>query len=205
MAKAASKKPARKRLARRAPPPAAAVASVEDEALTDKQAAFVAEYLVDLNATQAAIRAGYSADTARAIGCENLTKPYIADAIAEAMRQRAQRTEVTADRVVLELARIGFSDMRRFTTWGARGVTLTSSEALEDDDARCVAEVSETTSQYGGSLKFKLHDKVGALTLLGKHLGIFPDKHEHTGKNGGPIEHTHRQVWTVGGRAIAWN
>lgn len=65
-------------------------------ALTPKQAAFVQEYLIDLNATQAAIRAGYSVDTAKSIGCENLTKPDVANAIAEAKAERAAKTGITA-------------------------------------------------------------------------------------------------------------
>lgn len=80
--------------------------------LTEKQQRFVDEYLVDLNATQAAIRAGYSADTARAIGHENLTKPDIQLAIAEARKAQQQRTQITADRVVLELGLIAFADAR---------------------------------------------------------------------------------------------
>ena len=68
--------------------------------LTPKQARFVQEYLIDLNAAQAAIRAGYSAKTARVIGHENLIKPDIAAAIEKAMAERAERTELTADWVV---------------------------------------------------------------------------------------------------------
>ena len=71
--------------------------------------------------------------------------------------------------------------MRQFTTWGPSGVTLRDSAELDEDAARCVAEVSETTSKDGGSVKFKLHDKVGALTLAGKHLGMFTERVEHTG------------------------
>lgn len=76
--------------------------------LTEKQQRFVDEYLIDLNATQAAIRAGYSVKTADAIGCENLTKPNIQQAIAEHMAERSRRTGVNQDRVVLELAKIAY-------------------------------------------------------------------------------------------------
>ena len=79
-----------------------------------------------------------------------------------------------------ELARIGFSDMRRFTTWGPDGVRMHASAALDEDSARCVAEVSQTINAQGGALKFKLHDKVSALTLVGKHLGMFVDRLDHT-------------------------
>ena len=78
--------------------------------LTDKQAAFVQEYLVDLNATQAAIRAGYSQATAGSIGHENLTKPEIVDAIAEAQLARAERVQITADQVLRELVDIATTD-----------------------------------------------------------------------------------------------
>lgn len=150
--------------------------------LTAKQATFVAEYLVDLNATQAAIRAGYSADSADVIGSENLGKPEIAEAVERAMEARAARTGVTQDRVVQELARIAFGDMRKVTTWGPAGVSLVDSSTLDDDDAAMVAEASETTSKEGGSLKVKAHDKVRALELLGRHLAMFTDKVEHGGK-----------------------
>ena len=73
---------------------------------TEKQRRFVDEYLVDLNATQAAIRAGYSERSASAIGCENLSKPELADAISMAQAERSSRTKVTADDVLRELWRI---------------------------------------------------------------------------------------------------
>ena len=76
--------------------------------MTKKQKLFVEEYLIDLNATQAAIRAGYSPDTAKEIGCENLTKPNIRACIDREMAERSKRTGVNADRVVQELAKIAF-------------------------------------------------------------------------------------------------
>ena len=77
--------------------------------MTKKQKRFVEEYLIDLNATQAAIRAGYSPHTAKDIGCENLAKPNIAAAISQAMAERSRRTGINQDRVLQELARIGFA------------------------------------------------------------------------------------------------
>src|SRR3954470_4583349 len=140
--------------------------------LNDRQARFVAEYLLDLNATQAAIRAGYSAVTGRQVGAENLSKPDIQAAIAEARAVRGRRTEVTADRVVLELARVAFGDPRRVMSWGLGGVTLRSSAELSDEEAAIVAEVGETTTKEGGSLRVKTVDKLGALRLLAQHLGM---------------------------------
>ncbi len=156
--------------------------------LTPKQARFVAEYLVDLNAAQAAIRAGYSAKTAKEIGCENLTKPNIQAAIEAGQLNLSRKTGITQERVLNELAKIAFADQRKVMRWGASGVTLLESQELSDDDAAIVSEVSETTTATGGSLKLKTHDKVGALKLLGEHLGLFKQRIEHTGENGGPIE-----------------
>ena len=76
--------------------------------LTAKQQMFVEEYLIDLNATQAAIRAGYSEHTAASVGCENLRKPYIQDAIQIAMKDRAERTQLTADSILKEIATIAY-------------------------------------------------------------------------------------------------
>lgn len=81
-------------------------------ALTAKQAAFVAEYLIDLNATQAAIRAGYSVNTARAISSEILAKPDIQAEIAAAMKARAERTEITQDKVLADVEKIKLDAMR---------------------------------------------------------------------------------------------
>lgn len=80
--------------------------------LTPKQARFVEEYLVDLNATQAAIRAGYSARTAGQTSFELLKKPEIQILISEAQKKRSKRTEITQDRVLQELAKLGFGDIR---------------------------------------------------------------------------------------------
>jgi phage terminase small subunit len=143
------------------------------DGLTAKQRRFVEEYLVDLNATEAAIRAGYSKRTARQMGAENLSKPVIAEAIRIAMAGRSQRTKITSDRVLEELGIIAFSDMRKFATWGASGVKLNDSNTLPEDAARCVAEVAESPGKYGRSLRFKLHDKVAALEKIAKHLGMF--------------------------------
>jgi phage terminase small subunit len=143
-----------------------------------RQQRFVDEYLVDLNATQAAIRAGYSEKRANAIGYDLLTNTDIQTAIDAALAERSKRTEVTADRVVKELARIAFVDTRQIFEWGPGGVTLRPSHELTDDEAAIVAEVSETTGKDGSSIKAKRFDKLKALELLGRHLGMFSDKVE---------------------------
>ncbi len=160
-----------------------------EKVLTRKQAAFVREYLVDLNATQAAIRAGYSAKTAGGMAFENLKKPEIAAAVQKAIQQRAKRTEVTADRVVRELAKIAFSDMRSFARWKDDNVQLLDSTKLSAEDAACVSEVSHSPGAHGSSVRFRLHDKRAALELLGKHTGVFMDTIRHVGDADSPITH----------------
>ena len=154
--------------------------------LNDRQARFVAEYLLDLNATQAAVRAGYSPQSARTQAADLLTNPNIAAAIAEAQAARGRRTEVTADRVVLELARVAFGDPRRVMSWGPGGVRLRPSAELADEEAAIVAEVGETTTKEGGSLRVKTVDKLGALRLLGRHLGMFGEKADPGAVAGAP-------------------
>ena len=142
--------------------------------LTRKQEIFVQEYLVDLNATQAAARAGYSERNADKIGSELLGKTRIQEAVQEAMSLRAKRTGITQDRVLGEYGRIAFSDLSDYITWGPDGVVLKSWKDLTPDQRAAVAEVSETA---GGTLRLKLYDKRGALDSLVKHLGMF-DRHD---------------------------
>lgn len=144
--------------------------------LTNKQRAFVAEYLVDLNATQAAIRAGYSERTAYRIGAELLQKTSVAEAIAVNQAKRAQRLDITADRVVSELAKIAFADPRDLMEWGPDGITLKSSSELTKEQAASVAEVSEMTTKNGRTIRLKKHDKLKALELIGNYIGMFERK-----------------------------
>ena len=151
--------------------------------LSPKQAAFVAEYLIDLNATQAAIRAGYSEKSAARISVELLNKTQVRKAIEKAQAKRTERTEITADRVVTELAKIAFADPRDLMEWGPNGVMLKDSSTLTEEQAASVAEVAEGN---GGTLRLKKHDKVKALELLGRHIGMFRDKVE-TEVSGGVV------------------
>lgn len=144
--------------------------------MTAKQRRFVEEYLIDLNATQAAIRAGYKVESAQQIGSENLSKLVIRKAIERAMAEQSKRTGVTADRVIRELARIAFvnpNDVIDTRTGGIRR------DATPDDLAAVQAvKVKEMELDTGSSVEreVRLNDKLRALELLGKHLGMFKDK-----------------------------
>lgn len=160
-----------------------------------KHARFVEEYLIDLNGTQAAIRAGYSERTAQEQSSRLLSNVMVAKAIAEAQESRAKRTEITQDRVIRELAKIGFADIRKAVRWanelklanplseeeGAQEVLVSTvllvpSDEIDDDTAAAIAEISNTAQ----GVKIKLYDKKAALVDLGKHLGMFVDRTEHS-------------------------
>lgn len=161
-------------------------------ALTAKQKRFCEEYIVDLNATQAAIRAGYSENTASETGYENLRKPQMAEYIQELMDERAKRTEITADMVLKEYAKIGFSNITDYlkvsvkprpvtveTADGSmtimedmQGVDLFDTDTIDLEKMRAVAEIKQTRD----GIALKLHDKKGALDSIARHLGMFNDK-----------------------------
>jgi len=141
--------------------------------LTKKQKRFCEEYLIDLNATQAAIRAGYSPDTAGAIGAENLTKPEIQRAVAQAMAERSRRTGVNAERVVLELAKVAFVNVGNVID--ATDATLKEDAAPEDLAAIQSIKVKDM-GEMGIEREIRMADKLKALELLGRHLGMFNDK-----------------------------
>lgn len=136
--------------------------------LTPKQALFVKEYLVDLNATQAAIRAGYSEKTAGATGNENLQKPEIADAVRQAMEERGERTEITADRVLVEIERLALYDPKDFLD-----VTGPKDIALLPEDVRRAITGWKWDRQGNFIITFA---KEAALQMLGRHHKLFTDK-----------------------------
>ena len=148
--------------------------------LTIRHQQFVREYLVDLNAT-AAYRRVYpriKEHVARTVAAQLLAKPHIQAAVAAGMARRALRTEVTADRVVAELAKIGLFDARRLY---APDGTLLQPADWPDDVAAVVASVEVVEDTAGGKAvtrtrKVKLWDKKEALGLLARHLGILNDK-----------------------------
>jgi phage terminase small subunit len=158
--------------------------------LTPKQELFVREYLVDFNATQAAIRAGYSKDTARQIGSENLSKLYIQQAITDLVNSNnvKEKIEVTVERVLEEYSRLAFLDIRE--AFDDNGNLLPIS-AMPEDVARAIngfdTSVWKENGDDGGvetTKKVKFIDKRGALQDLGKYLKMFIDRVEHTGKDG---------------------
>ncbi len=162
--------------------------------LSAKQQLFILEFLVDKNATQAAIRAGYSVRTARKIATENLSKPVIKAAIDTEIEKQKARITFTADQVLEELARVGFADMKDFVEIDESGlVQALPLDTLAEGKSRIIKKVKEkrvirstkgTESNPDGdqildaTFEFELCDKVKSLELLARHLGLLHDKTE---------------------------
>ncbi len=138
-------------------------------ALSERRERFVQEFLVDLNATQAAIRAGYSPKTASEQGARLLTNVRVRSAINTEKKARTERTAISADRVLRELARLAFADLRQAVEWGPASIRLKASTGLDDDTAAAIAEVTKTKD----GLRVKLHPKLPALEMLARHLALY--------------------------------
>lgn len=168
-----------------------------------RQELFCHEYLVDLIAKQATIRAGYSEKTAEVQGSRLLSNAKVQARIAYLQGLREKRTDITADKVLSEYSKLGFSDITDY-------LEVTTERILVDRDPETNEPISEihqliilkdtkdipkdklaaieSVKQGKHGLEFKLHDKKGALDSIGKHLGMFIDKTEISGKDGKPIE-----------------
>lgn len=151
--------------------------------LTEKQELFVREYLVDLNATQAAIRAGYSEKTAHSQGQRLLKNVEVQKAIDAAKEKRAERVEVTADEVLRELKRIGMSDIADIFNEDGH---LRAFREIPLEARRSISAIKVKSERAPGdedtvvwTTEIKLWDKPSALGMLGKHLKLFVEKHEH--------------------------
>lgn len=149
--------------------------------LTPKQALFVKEYIVDFNASRAAIAAKYSKKTAPFIGAENLKKPQIQKEIKKEIQKRAHRVEITQDRVLKEYARLGFLDPREF--YDEEG-DLIPVHKLSADVAAALSGMNVQTiytkdgDMMGDLKKIRFADKTKALDSVARHLGMF-EKDNH--------------------------
>jgi phage terminase small subunit len=170
----------------------------EVDKFTPLQAGFIAAYIN--NGTEAARQAGYKGNdnTLSQVAHENLRKPKIRKAIEKKLGRKLDALEISSERVLKELALIGFMDIKNILEWGPDGVRLKDSADL-GELTKAVASIKEKRVILGHdkeagkdilkvTTEIKLHNKTKALTKLGEHLKLFTQKHEHTGKDGGPIE-----------------
>lgn len=161
--------------------------------LTDKQRLFIAEYLVDCNATRAAIAAGYSEETARQMGSENLSKPDIAAEISKRLDKRMDKLGINADNVIAELGLLAFSNMMDYLSITDEGSAFVDLSRLTRAQAAAIQEftVDETAGGSGDGrrervqrTRFKLADKGMNLERLGRYFKLFTDKMEVSGLDG---------------------
>lgn len=169
------------------------------ELISPKQDQFCQEYIIDNNATKAAERAEYSKKTAYSMGSRLLKNVEIQARIAELRAKREKRTNVTQDRVVKELALLGFSDLKNYIDIDPNtgAIRAKGFEQMPEQESRALQSIKEDrvikedakgeqVTIYD-KVSFKMHDKIRALEILAKHLGMLVERHEVTGEDGGPI------------------
>ena len=169
---------------------------MQELTLNPRARAFVAEFKIDRNATQAAIRAGFSAKTARQAGARLLSKAHVKAALSVQAVTQEREAAITADRVLQELARISLSDSRRLFDENGK------LKAIKDwslEDSACVASIKVTrrivekaTDERPAVIEethdIKLWDKVASLAKVGQHLGMFVERSQQLGPDGRPID-----------------
>lgn len=153
--------------------------------LNPKQQRFCEEYIIDLNATQAALRAGYCANSVNKVGPANLVKVGIYNEIIRLKAERTGRTQITADNVVIELAKVAFSNLEDYMTVDENGeMHLKDFETIDRERLAAIEsiKVNMTKNKDGDreyvTTQFKLHSKLNALEQLGKHLGVYQKDNE---------------------------
>lgn len=146
---------------------------------------FVAEYLVDRNATRAAIAAGYAKGSAHVTGSRLLRHAKVVAALAAGEAALAIRTGITQDRVLYELEHLVFSNIKHYVIDGKDELQL--AEGAPKHAMAAVASFRRKPGEYGTEIEIKLWDKPGTLKLAGRHVGLFPDRLEVTGKDGKPL------------------
>lgn len=145
--------------------------------LNDRQLKFCREYIIDMNGSQAAIRAGYSPKCSKETASELLTYANVQSVIKELQEKQAWKADVTAERVIRELSSIAFGKATDIIEVRDGVVYVANTEELPEEQKRMISEISQGKE---GEIKIKMHDKVQALEKLCKHLGIFVHKVEVT-------------------------
>lgn len=144
--------------------------------MTAKQERFCIEYLKDQNGTQALIRAGYSPKGAKVTACQNLKNPEIWAYIAKELAERKRRAELTKDKVIEEIKKIAFSNIKDFVNGGNAILEL---KYLDEEKTGAVQGVKTQTITTKGQTfvnqEIKLYNKLDALEKLAKHLGLYEE------------------------------
>lgn len=162
--------------------------------MTPKQKLFVKEYLVDLNATRAAISAGYSENGASVAGVRMLANAKVKAEIEKALAKTCAKLEITVEKVLGEIAKLSFSNMQDYIVVSDDGYAYADLSKLTREQAAAIQEINtDTYTERTGNddetrivkkCKLKLTDKRASLELLGRYLKLFTDKIEHSGTVG---------------------
>lgn len=139
--------------------------------MNERQSLFVMEYLIDLNAEAAAIRAGYSPKYARGNAHKLVANSCISAEIDKAMAERSKRTGISQDRVLQELAKIGFANITDIVDTETAKILPNAKE----EDLACIQSIKIKPNEWGTEREVKLYDKKAALVDIGKHLGMFKE------------------------------
>lgn len=150
--------------------------------LTNKQKAFVREYQKDFNATRAVKEAGYQTNYPAEMGYQLLHKTPVKDEVAQVIEKQAEVANIGVQKILEELMFIAFGDISQCMSWTDAGVAFIDSTKLTGNITRAISEVNETITAHGGSRRIKMHDKLKALELLGKYVGMFKEQLEVTQK-----------------------
>ena len=170
--------------------------------LSERRQRFVEAYLLDTNATQAAIKAGYSVGSSRGVGYRLLKTPDIQAAIAERRERAARRADLTLDAVIAELKLLAFANMADYIKMGPYGHPVLDFSGLTRDQAAALVEVAVSGPKKNPHVRFRLADKHAALVDLGRHLGGFANRTEVTGKDGAPLVQPVIHI-TIGGASVS--
>ena len=162
------------------------MANKEKSGLTAKQERFCREYIIDYNGQKAGERAGYSKATARIVCCDLLSKPKIRKRVKELQEEVADRLNISVDRVLCEYAKLAFTDLPGIVHWEKGLMKIEDFQNLSPDQKACIKKFKVKTVNKildGESIpvdvvEIELHDKRGALDMIGKHLGMFVEKHD---------------------------
>ena len=162
------------------------MAKKNESNLTDKQERFCREYIVDYNAQKAGERAGYAKKNARIVCCQILAKTEAKKFIKALQEEVADRLNITVDRVLCEYAKLAFTDLPGIVNWDKGCMRIEDFEKLSPDQRACIKKFKAKTvnkildgeSYPVDVVEIELHDKRGALDMLGKHLGMFVEKHD---------------------------
>ena len=147
--------------------------------LPARQERFCQEFIIDLNATRAARDAGFSKKSARVTACRLLTKANIQKRIEQLKKDRSERTKITQDMVLKELAILGFSDFKHYGEINSDGgLNFFPFEDIKEEKTRAIKSMKEVIGARSHSIGLKLHGKEKPLELIGKHLGMFVDEHK---------------------------